>query len=94
MAGEDAQYTAWLRTQRCRVDGCHHAPEVHHSRQGVGTGRRGHDHRALPLCHQHHVFEFHGLTGHFKGWSKTQWQAWEDEQIAYLRRIYADDMPF
>lgn len=34
--------------------------------------------------------DLHGLTGVFKGWTRAQLQAWQDEQVARCRP--ADDV--
>ena len=55
MAGEDPHYLAWLGTQPCAVPDCgRQSAPPHHPRHSVGMSQRAHDHRAVPLCHEHH----------------------------------------
>jgi hypothetical protein len=91
VAGEDPDYTAWLRKQLCCKCAAP-AREAHH-KTGAGKGLKSHDHTAIPMCLHCHR-EFHGLSGGFKGWTKSQLREWTDEKIGYYRRIYAGDMPF
>ena len=87
MATEDPDYLAWVRRQRCAVPGCESSSEAHHPRHDVGLGLRAHDHRAIPLCHQHHA-ELHGLCGYFKGWSREQVRAFCERESAATRARY------
>lgn len=94
MAGEDDDYTAWVRRQRCRVPGqtCTNPAEVHHPRHNVGLAQRAHDHRALALCHQHHA-DLHALSGPFKGWVRDMVRAYCDEEGALLLALYYRQHP-
>jgi hypothetical protein len=59
MAGEDAEYSEFIRSQPCCYPGCKKGPrsEQHHQ-SGAGMGLRAHDHCSMPLCQEHH---HHGL---------------------------------
>lgn len=92
MAGEDPQYTKWLRTQLCCKCVACQAHEAHH-KPGAGMGLKSHDHTAVPMCRYCH-HDFHSLSGDFKGWDKAMLRAWQDDKIAYYRRIYTGHMPF
>ncbi len=90
MAGEDAEYCAWVRQQPCSMMGhgdCLGAVHAHHPTGGKGIGQRNHDHGAVPLCSGHHT-QRHSLSGPFKGWDKRRIRDWEASTAAELRRIY------
>lgn len=55
MAGENARYSEWIRSQPCYWPGCRKGPrsEQHHM-SGAGMGLRAHDHDSMPLCREHH----------------------------------------
>jgi len=48
----DPAYLAWLRKQPCLVCGRRRGVEAHHLDPNMG--RRGPDHRTVPLCPEHH----------------------------------------
>lgn len=94
MAGEDANYTAWLHGQRCCINvSCAGPIEVHH-RTGAGLALRAHDHEGMPLCKKHHR-ERHGSKGHFAKMGKAERKMWEAHQIEVHRALYtgADATP-
>lgn len=72
MAGENPEYTSWLREKQCAAPGanCMARSEPHHPRHDVGMGKRAHDERAIPICHLHHM-DLHGLSGPFKDWDRS-----------------------
>lgn len=91
MANEDPDYLEWIRRQPCCVPGCGKAAEAHHPRHAVGLAQRAHDHRAIPLCPEHHGAGIHRLTsGFFKGWSREQVRAFCDREGARFRERYLD----
>ncbi len=56
----------FIRQQQCLVaasGGCWGRVEAHHVRRGsnVGMGATPGDDRAVPLCHRHHIAQFHGM---------------------------------
>lgn len=85
MAGEDPAWLAHVRRLPCCVPGCRSPSEAHHVRRHAGTGMRPHDRDAIPMCHRHHVDEFHRATGYFKGWTKASRWAWQEEQLQRVR---------
>lgn len=94
MAGEDPEYTDRVAALPCRASSlsrCNGPVQVHHRSTGrnrvavKGADRRAHDHDSMPLCMGHHTVDWHGNTGAFKGWSRDQRTAWEDEQVARVR---------
>lgn len=87
MAGDDPDYCAWLRTQRCRMavhDPCGGPLEVHHRRDMTGLGLRPPDRDAMPLCRKHHA-ALHGMVGPFRSMDKAARKSWELHQVAMLR---------
>ncbi len=90
MAGEDADYCAWVRQQPCSRLGhgdCLGAMHAHHPTGGKGTGQRNHDHGVTPLCTKHHS-ERHSLSGAYKGWDKRRLRSFEANEAERLRREY------
>jgi hypothetical protein len=90
VAGEDPEYTEFLRGNRCHMTGhgdCIGAVHVHHAQGRKGLGTRNHDHDGKPLCTGHHT-QRHSLSGPFKGWTKERIRAWESETSAHYRGIY------
>ena len=92
----DEAYIAWLHTIDCRVavymrthQGCMGPMEAHHGGQH-GLSQRAPDHTAYSLCNGHH-HERHELRGFFAPISKADRRAWEDEQAAVCRAMYAED---
>ena len=50
--GRSEVYLDYVRSQRCYI--CQKSPsETHHTETG-GTGMKGSDFSAIPLCHEHH----------------------------------------
>lgn len=91
MAGEDRQYTEWVRARSCCAPvrcGARHS-EAHH-RQGAGLALKAHDHEAMPLCVTHHR-ELHAMSGCFRQWDKARRKAWEREQVAICRAQYLNE---
>lgn len=60
-------------------------------------GKRAHDHRAIPLCRQHHQ-DIELRHGPFAGWTREQVRRFEDEQADLARATYlaleASTFPF
>lgn len=84
MAGEDRQYTTWLREQPCCVGGnCEGPVQVHHI-TGAGLALRAHDHEGMPLCLKHHN-ELHGATGYFRMMKKDEKRAWQRAKVSEFR---------
>lgn len=78
--GDDPAHLAWLREQACCVCGTTRNVEAHHPRlPGTGMARKAPDREAFPMCHLHHVVEFHGARGFFDGWSKPERHRWQRE---------------
>lgn len=90
MAGEDKEYTDWLRERGCYLRGhgeCTGAVHVHHAQGRKGLSTRNHDHTGKPLCTGHHT-ERHALSGFFRGFRKYQIRDWEERTAERLRREY------
>lgn len=87
--GDDPAYLAQVRTLPCRArhlgTPCRGRIHAHHAGAEKGTGLKPPDRTAIPLCHRHHLGEWHAQEdaggGAFEGWTKTQRRAWQDEQI-------------
>lgn len=88
MAGEDPEYTEWLRHQPCCMCGTVFGVQVHH-RTGAGVSLRASDLEGMPLCHVDHT-AFHAATGRFKGWGREQRSSWQDAMIREHRARYND----
>ena len=84
MANEDRDYLTWLRWKPCLVCG-RHPCQAHHPRHNVGMGQRAHDHRAVPLCYQHHedVQQYR-----LDGMNREQLRDWMDAAAERLRKDY------
>lgn len=91
MAGEDKDYTDWLRAQPCNQCGKQAGCDPHH-RTGAGMGMRSHDHKAIPLCRTCHT-EFHAGSGFFKSLDKQGKRDYQDEAIERCRRSYSSKAP-
>lgn len=76
-AGSDKKHLAWVRAQPCAVCQTTQRVEAHHPRLGNGMSRKAPDREAFPMCHRHHITEFHGACGFFAGWTKGQRKAWQ-----------------
>jgi|SRR5688572_28082331 len=90
MAGEDPEYTRFLREQGCCMSGhgsCLGELHVHHAQGGKGLGTRNADDTGKPLCTLHHT-QRHALSGPFKGWGKAAIRAWERDTAERYRRLY------
>lgn len=86
MAGEDPDYTDWLRTLPCHECGRRRGSDPHH-RQGAGIGMRSHDETAIPLCRPCHV-AWHAGSGPFKSFDKKKKRAYHDEANDKYRSTY------
>lgn len=90
----DKPYLAWLRVQPGRSpDGVTRPPSVAHHARHTSTGASvgAHvkdDRRAISMSVANHA-HIHGLTGPFKGWTKSSVRLWVDAQIAEQRAEYA-----
>lgn len=90
----DPQYLAWIRERPCRAPGqppYHHGGDAHHLRHdengaSIGAGLKD-DRRAYSICRGHHQDVELG-TGPWKGLSRDQIKAWENEQVAQQRAEY------
>lgn len=71
---------------------CHGEAQVHHSRQGMGTGQRSGDHRAYPLCRECHQDGPEAIH-------RLGWREWgrrfgaEDEHIRRCHRLLGFVVP-
>ena len=50
----DSKYRAFIRKHPCLVCGRSGAIHHHEPLSGRGTGLKGNDNEAVPLCHEHH----------------------------------------
>lgn len=88
----DPVYRARVRALPCllAVTGkCLGAVEAHHAGERDAKGRKPGDDTCVPLCHRHHVAEWHGASGHFKSWSRERRRAWAREAIQRTREDLA-----
>jgi hypothetical protein len=89
MSGEDPKHLAVIRRCHCCLCGGPPPCEPHHASRGhgKGTGRKAHDHSAVPLhggpggCHD----QLERLYGRCYGWTKSQCHAFEDLNVALCR---------
>jgi hypothetical protein len=58
-----------------------------------GAAQRSHDYFAIPMCLKCHEPGIHQLRGFFAGWSRTQANGWEEEQVRAHRNRYAMQEP-
>lgn len=86
MAGEDPDYTNWLRQQPCNQCGSQRGCDPHH-RTGAGMAMRSHDHKAMPMCRGCHT-QFHAGSGFFKSLDRQGKGDYQDEAIERCRRVY------
>lgn len=54
-----------------------------------GMAQKSHDFFLIPLCLKHHEPGIHKLGNHFEGWSRSEANAWEEEQVSIHRNRYA-----
>ena len=94
----DEAYKAWVRLQMCRVAvalntfaGCMGRIQPHHAGEH-GLSQLPPDNTCIPLCLGDHDAR-HNLTGFFRGMSKEQRRAWEDEQIRITQNDYPGGAP-
>jgi hypothetical protein len=89
---DDPAYLAYLRTQPCRVPGCHRQTVPHHLRHGANGASLGarikDDRRAISLCQLHHNGD---LGIHTAPWKLRKLlgcddlQVWQDQKLAAQR---------
>lgn len=91
MAGEDSDYTDWLRRQPCNQCGRQAGCDPHH-RTGAGVALRSHDHEAMPMCRICHT-KFHAASGPFREMNKQARRDYQDEAIERCRRSYSSKAP-
>ena len=94
---EDPGYLSYLREQPCRAPatathwGPGHLSDPHHLRHlPSGASMGAHvkdDRRAISLCRRHHGDIEFG-TGPWKGWTRDEIKAFENEQVAEQRATY------
>lgn len=89
---EDRARLDWLHTLPCCApgapSGCRFDPTVHHDTQDRGLATRSPHARGIPMCRQHHVYDFHGNAGPFKGWKQDQLRAWQTTQVAKYQALW------
>lgn len=84
----DERYKELVRALPCllsKTGKCYGAVEAHHAGRLRRMGEKPDDNTCVPLCHRHHVDEWHGAMGHFKGWTKEQRAAWAAKAIEFTR---------
>lgn len=96
-AGDDPERLAWLRTLPCAMCGSpatamrrlgSGSVEAHHP-TGAGMGTKAPDSKAFPLCGPVGChYDLHNLTGHFKGWTKSDLQDWQRAQSEVYKVLY------
>jgi len=89
----DLARLSWLHRCPCAApgapSGCRGRPTVHHDTQDRALGRKAPHDRGIPMCWGHGVVAFHDGTGPFKGWTKARRRAWQSDQVAKYRALYA-----
>lgn len=50
-------------------------------------GLRAHDHRVVPLCHEHHMM-LHAWSGAWRAWNRARLHEWLDALAAEMRERY------
>lgn len=102
MAGEKRHvpYRAFLLSQRCCVQPCTGAVDVHHHTKGEterhakslggkrGKGQRASDEWGMPMCFRHHR-QLHDGRGFFADHNGADLRRWQDQQVERLQRLYA-----
>lgn len=82
MPARNPDYLTWIRNHPCAAaqDGkCSGGIQAsHHGSKGMG--QKTDDYRTIPLCHHHHIVDWHG-NGTLFGWSRTLTDSWIAEQI-------------
>lgn len=68
----DEAYLAFIRRQPCLVPGCTRPAEAHHFGRG-GTALKCSDYETVPLCHEHHVHQWHGSRDGIPGKTRAEW---------------------
>jgi hypothetical protein len=53
----------------------------------------GDDTTAVPMCHGHHIYDWHGATGVFKGWGKEKRREFAVLCIGLTRSLLAGGSP-
>ena len=86
MAGEDKSYIRWVGSGMCCLPSCGQmSGPPHHPRHNVGMGQRAHDHRAVPLCMEHHE---DAQQYRLAGMTKEKMREFLDEVAEKLRVQY------
>ncbi len=65
---------------------CNRPAQLHHSRQGRGWSQRSGDHRAYPLCFQHHKHE--GGPDSIERMGREAWEARFGTEDDHIRRCH------
>lgn len=90
---DDPAYRDRVRRLGCllaHTGNCSGPPHPHHAGERPGTALKAPDNTCICLCRRHHIEELHGLSGYFKGWTRGELRAWQDEMIAVTRAALAD----
>ena len=84
---DDAAYLAWVRTLDCLLApfGCFGAVHPHHA---IHRSQGGTDRDAVPLCFKHHIADWHGHAGEFRGLSRLERFAWAQQAIGATQKLY------
>lgn len=91
MAGEDPEYTRWVRGRSCVLAplACRGGVEAHHAGLDRGLGQRASDATCIPLCTLHHR-AWHDAAPPFRALSQLERRAWATDMIARTQKAYAD----
>jgi hypothetical protein len=86
-ADRDPAYLARVRKLPCLIRPCQRRSQAHHAGEHPTLGQKAPDITAIPLCRQHHVFEWHAKHGFCEGWDEAQRRQWQDEMIDRTQRV-------
>lgn len=67
---------------------CSGRTHVCHEGKTPGTSLRCPDSETMPMCERHHLNEWGGARGFFRGWTKEQRREWADARIAETTALY------
>jgi len=93
-ANRDFEYMAWIKSIKCCVPGCTSSgvSDAHHA---ILKSKGGSDRTCVPLCHYHHIGEYHGQLGSvdaaLKEWGIDLLEVSKDLNIEYDKMTETGD---
>lgn len=91
-ATDDPEYRERVRRLGCllaHTGDCAGPLHPHHAGERPGKALKAPDDTCVCLCRRHHIEELHGLSGFFKGWTRAELRAWQDDAIARTQATLA-----